>query len=467
MELYVRRAAGRAGHPRRRVALGLAAALTLGACAGVAPEPSFERVQGLVEERAPSEAAAAVSWHRLGAGAEAAVAARLDQLLAVELTAEAAVEAALLASPSLQASLEELGISQAELAEASRPENPTLHAAARFADGGGTEWDLGLGQSLLSLVLRPARKRLAEVRQQGAEAEAAAAVLDLAARVETQYYRALGASQVAAMRRLVWDAAEASWELAAALKEAGNLSDLELQRERLMAESARVELARAELERELERETLHRLLGLGPERLGWRLVDGLPDLPAEEPAFRDLEAAALERRLDLAAAAAAVEARSQALGLTRSWRWFLVAEVGVDAEREVDGEWAVGPELALELPIFDQRQPEIARADAELRRSVHAMNALALEIRSEVRVLSHRLERLRELAAHFREVVLPLKERVVRLTEREYNYMLVGAFELLEAKQEEYDAYRDYLETVRDYWVTRAELRRATGGVSS
>jgi len=26
------------------------------------------------------------------------------------------------------------------------------------------------------------------------------------------------------------------------------------------------------------------------------------------------------------------------------------------------------------------------------------------------------------------------------------------------------EAYRDYLDTVRDYWITRAELERATGG---
>jgi len=42
--------------------------------------------------------------------------------------------------------------------------------------------------------------------------------------------------------------------------------------------------------------------------------------------------------------------------------------------------------------------------------------------------------------------------------------MLVGAFELILAKQAEYDAYQEYVEAVRDYWVASAELERAVGG---
>jgi cobalt-zinc-cadmium efflux system outer membrane protein len=42
--------------------------------------------------------------------------------------------------------------------------------------------------------------------------------------------------------------------------------------------------------------------------------------------------------------------------------------------------------------------------------------------------------------------------------------MLLGVFQLLQARREQITAYRDYLDTVRDYWITRAELERATGG---
>jgi cobalt-zinc-cadmium efflux system outer membrane protein len=42
--------------------------------------------------------------------------------------------------------------------------------------------------------------------------------------------------------------------------------------------------------------------------------------------------------------------------------------------------------------------------------------------------------------------------------------MLLGIFQLLETKQAEVQAYRAYVESVRDYWDARIDLERAVGG---
>ena len=42
--------------------------------------------------------------------------------------------------------------------------------------------------------------------------------------------------------------------------------------------------------------------------------------------------------------------------------------------------------------------------------------------------------------------------------------MLMGAYELLLAKQSEIGAYRDDIDAVRDYWIARSDLERAVGG---
>ena len=42
--------------------------------------------------------------------------------------------------------------------------------------------------------------------------------------------------------------------------------------------------------------------------------------------------------------------------------------------------------------------------------------------------------------------------------------MLVGVFELLQARRTQLDAFQAYLEAVRDYWVARTDLRRSVGG---
>jgi cobalt-zinc-cadmium efflux system outer membrane protein len=41
--------------------------------------------------------------------------------------------------------------------------------------------------------------------------------------------------------------------------------------------------------------------------------------------------------------------------------------------------------------------------------------------------------------------------------------MVVGVFQLLEAKRGEIDAGVDYVESLRDYWVARVDLERALG----
>jgi cobalt-zinc-cadmium efflux system outer membrane protein len=42
--------------------------------------------------------------------------------------------------------------------------------------------------------------------------------------------------------------------------------------------------------------------------------------------------------------------------------------------------------------------------------------------------------------------------------------MLVGAFELLEAKREESAAAAEYVEALHEYWLARVDLAQAIGG---
>lgn len=41
--------------------------------------------------------------------------------------------------------------------------------------------------------------------------------------------------------------------------------------------------------------------------------------------------------------------------------------------------------------------------------------------------------------------------------------MLLGVYQLIQAKQSELDAYRDFIEALRDYWLARSDLERAVG----
>ena len=99
-----------------------------------------------------------------------------------------------------------------------------------------------------------------------------------------------------------------------------------------------------------------------------------------------------------------------------------------------------------------------------MRRSQKRLTAQAIEIRSEVRSLRNRLILQRNVIEHYRRTILPLREQIVDLTLKEYNFMLTGAFDLLVAKQQEFEAFQKYLEALRDYWMIRADLQRSLGG---
>lgn len=70
----------------------------------------------------------------------------------------------------------------------------------------------------------------------------------------------------------------------------------------------------------------------------------------------------------------------------------------------------------------------------------------------------------RQLIEHYNKTLLPLKQRIVDLTLKNYNFMLMGAFDLLEAKQSEIETQQDYKAAILDYWLILTDLQRALGG---
>jgi len=436
------------------------AVLLLTGCTQVPRDGEFAEVEQLVEKRIPQK----IHWYQ-GGSEDAEVEQALQELIAKPLTVQAAVQIALLNNRRLQAEYEELGIAQADLVQAGLLSNPVLFASVRFPhDGGRTNTEFDLAKDFLDLLLRPARQRLAEAEFTRAKLRVANAVLDLATEVATVFYRVQGTAQIVKMLGVVNDSARASYELAQRFDAAGNLSERALAQERSAAAETYAELARVRAESQATRDGLNRLLGLtGPAR-DWTLAESLPKLPAADPDPDAAETLALEQRLDLAEARKEIDQLADALDITRSYRFLGGARVGVNSERGTDGTRVTGPNFSVEIPLFDQRQAEIARLESLHKQSGVLSAALEDQIRAEVHAAYNRISSARTLAEHYRDEVIPANEQVVKFTQQEQNYMLVDVFELLFAQRQARSAYRGYIEALRDYWVACAELTRAAGG---
>ena len=430
-------------------------------CAQVPKEAGFGDVQALIHQRVDYR----LHWNQ-GSAEDEQVARAIDELLERELSVDGAVQIALLNNQHLQAVYEDLGITQAEVVEAGLLENPVFFGQARFPDKSPsiTNLEFEISQSFLNILMLPARKKLAAMQFEEVKLRVADEVFKLAAEVRAAYYGAISASQVDRMRQHIAEAAAASYEMAKRMHRAGNISDLRLAGEQGHYEQARIDAVHSTTMVVETREQLIRLMGLWGARTKLKLAHQLPEVPAREISLDHLESLAIKNRLDLAAARREIEVLAQALGITLDWRWIGRAEVGMSTERDTDGQWVTGPSLTFELPIFNQRQADIAKIEARLRQGQKRLAARAVKIRSEVRALRERLIMHRRVAKHYKDVVIPLQERIVELTLQEYNYMLSGVFELLTARRNEFDNYQKYIETVRDYWLTRTQIQRVVGG---
>jgi cobalt-zinc-cadmium efflux system outer membrane protein len=177
------------------------------------------------------------------------------------------------------------------------------------------------------------------------------------------------------------------------------------------------------------------------------------------------ESRAIAQRQDLQAARWGVDLVGRALALRKKTRFFPVGiHAGVNTEKDIEGPRLTGPQLALQLPIFDTGKAGIARLEAEHRRAQRQLEALAVNARSEVREIRDRMLAARDLATYYRETLLPQRVRILDLTLHYYNAMFKGAFDLLLATQAEVEAEKAHLEAWRDYWIAKAELERALGG---
>jgi len=439
-----------------RICLPLASAL-LASCAGMPADRGRSDVAELLSSRGQVEQTAVEDRE--------AIARLVGQLTARPLAVTEAVRIALVNNPALRAEYSELGLAAADVYEAGRLSNPRLSASLLFVDEPGLadKIDLGLSQSFTDLLLLSARSRFAEGAFERTKALVGAAVLELAATVERTYYELAGARQLATMRGAVAHAASASAELAGRFHDAGNIDRRQLALERAAAVQAQLDADTAQLAARRAQIELGRLLGLSNAPSAWGIAAGMPMPLAREDALDALLRRAETARLDLLAQRKLVSLQADSLGVTRRFRYLGDIEVGINAERDTDRSNHLGPSLSLELPLFNQNADKVVRAEAKLQRAEAELAALELEIAADIHEAYAQVVAAKTRADRYRQGLIPLREEIVARTQEQVNYMLVGQFDLLLMKQQEYDGYQGYIEAVRDYWQARADLSRAVG----
>ena len=388
----------------------------------------------------------------------------IDSLSSQALTADTAVRIALANNSNLKTTYAELGIAAADVYEAGRVQNPIFHFSTLDSNESGesNSTTFGLITSFTSLITLPSRKRYAEGELERVKELVAAEVLEIATDTENAYYDYVAAEQMALVQSQIAKAGYLSFELAKRYDKAGNLSPREFLEEQIIASETKLESLDASAEAYEKRSELVNLLGFS---LGQEL-DVFTQLPVpvtEEDDLDTLIELARTSRLDYSAAHKNAELLANKLGVTNWTRWLGELEIGIEHENETDGAQLTGPVIEWELPIFSQNRDANLRANAELQIAIAEVKRLDVAVENEVRLAHAAILNAREQIKEYEKGLLPARVDDVARAQEEENFMLIGTFELLGIKREEYEAYLGYLSAVKDYWHGRVGLSRAVG----
>ena len=442
--------------------VGLAAAASLGSASGCAQSLSSQvsAVAQLAQTRGlPSLREGEVDG-RTGPA--------VQKLLEQPLRADAAGRIALLNNAELRAQLRELGVPASQVVTAGLIANPTFEL--ELLPERDSHYELRAEYDLTSLILAPLRRRAAQDELEAARLSTAAAVVEVGYQARARFYALQAAAQQHRLAQQSLEGLAAARDAAQALLDAGNVRPLEAAAQIAAFERASADVTKYGLALAERREELQRFMGLAENQSAWTIVEALTAAPAEPPRGDDIEAQALATNLDLRALKKRSDGLAKQSTVVRTQAWLPELDADVHALRvdsgggDARGLWRWGAGVSLQVPLFDRKQGRLSGLDAQQGATLERVHGLSASLRSIARDARNRLVSAHARAHQYETTVLPAQRAVMQQTMLQYNAMQLGVFPLLAARRELLNTELTYVESLRDYWLARAELDALTRG---
>jgi outer membrane protein TolC len=454
-----------------RLAAGLAIpALLLGGCASFSPDAGLSVAGGYAALDLRKDIVKADDQ-----GIAPTADARVDALLRRPLTADGAVQVALLRNRGLQAAFNDLGVSEAQYVQATLPPAPRL-SITQWGLGFNTDIERSVAASALELATLPVRAEIARQRFRADQYNAAGQVLRLGGEARRQYYRTVAANQATAFLEQALTGAESASTLATQLGETGALNKLEQAREHAFYSELGAQLAKARVQQRAERERLTRLLGLWGREIDFQLPNGLPALPKRLVDGRAIEAEAVSKRADVQAARFELQSLVGQFGLNQASGFVSVFDVGfanqfqrsrtfeAGSAPKVDKASLNGFTADLTIPIYDFGTTAVRGAKESYLASANRLAERAVNARSEVREAYQRYRGQYDITRHYQTSVLPLRRTIQDQALLQYSGMLLDVTTLIVDARARILSNIQAIEAQRDFWIAATDLKAATVG---
>jgi cobalt-zinc-cadmium efflux system outer membrane protein len=393
---------------------------------------------------------------------------RAQQNPQVELfTIEDAQHLAADSNPTLRQAEAEIRAAKARRQQAGLYPNPTVGYAGDEIRGGSNNGGIQgffIEQNIVTGGKLSKARNVFEQETRLAELEAEEQKLRVQNAVKTAYYRVLAAQELLDTRN---DLARIEQNYAQVQRELSNTGQAD-ESEVLEAE---VDTQRTRLSAHMQENTL---------REEWKslaAVIGRPDLPLatvsgdlqhnwpeidEEQTIDTIAAQSPATRIaDSAAARANAEitrAKSQAVP-------DLQLRGGLEYNREplstvpyATG-WEGAAEVAVQVPIFNRNQGNVAAANATLERARLEKQRVALTLRERAATIVDEYANARLMSLEYRDEILPRAQKAYALLTEKYGQMLASYPRVLQSQRKLFQLHAEYMQSLETLWTTGIALQ--------
>ncbi|HOW71773.1 MAG TPA: TolC family protein [Phycisphaerae bacterium] len=472
-------------------------------CSQVDPKPDYARAGDLIKASAGQDGV--YSPAEPGLTEE-----EIQAFLAEGLGQEEAVRIALLNNRELQAAFYDIGVARADWVQSGLLANPTISTALRFPSGGGSTDILGaFSQNIADIWQIPIRKKVAEGLVEQAVLRVAGVGSSVAGNVRRAYQDAVTAEDRADLASRNAQQANASVAVVRGRRSpAASPLDVDMVR----GDAMQAELAAQEATSEVavRRHQLAKLLSLATLPDHVRLTDRLRDAGSVPLPTDKAIAVARVKRVDLQAASKA-EAATQAQIKAEYAKVIPAFNLGMDMEREPqieetsksrlatirdtvrtnvrsrvlssitggagaalplggltataepEEEAALGPLLAVTLPIFDQNLAQVSKAKLLHEQAVKQRELLETNVGHDIAMQHDRAELASRNLAFYRDKLLPQAELNLRGAEADYQAGKTPAVTLLDAQRTLFDVRHQHLQARGNATTAIGDLEQAVG----
>ena len=390
----------------------------------------------------------------------------VTDLLSDGLTREEAIRISLLNNQRLQATFQSLGIARADVVQAGLFTNPSLGALLRFPTNGssGTGVELDLLFRISDLWNVPLRRNVSETDAMRITKLIVQEVLHTAAAARDTFDELLLQQAMYQFMSSNIGLFKTTVEELQVRFHAGLVNDLDIYLAKNVLFEGQVDLARIQSRVITARVQLLETLGLDPLKPSTiEIVGNLEEMPLRTMTSQQGWEFAKQHRIDLQLGRLQISQTRQLL----DWQKALIfGDVGLGGNytRELDTMNSAGPILALQIPIFNQNQGGIARAEFQLGQAQKQLKATELAAKQEIQSLLGELTFHKTHAQLFRDKMLVAQQKALSYVERFYSTMQLNSIFLIEARRRILSTQRGYFQALRAYRRTESMLQVALGG---